>query len=324
MALQTNAFTTYGAVGNREDLTGVIYDISPTETPVVTSLGRTKAKAVLHEWQTDALASASTSNAVLEGDVVTGTASTATTRLQNTCQISRKDVVVTGTQESVDKAGRDSEFRYQTVKRGKELLRDMEAIITGNQGAVTGNATTARKLRSIESWITTNTNRNTAATATPGANSTAQTAGATDASALRTLTEAMVKNVVQQCYSSGGMTTGDEFLNVGPYNKGVISGFTGRSSARQNIGETKIQAAAHLYASDFGDVKIVPNLFSRERTATLVCPEYAAVAYLRPIKRDDLAKTGDSMRKVILTEYTLEMRNEKAFGVIADLNTAAT
>jgi len=324
MAKQTNAFASYDAVGNREDLTDVIYDISPTETPFVTAIGKTKAKAVLHEWQTDSLAAAVTTNAQLEGDVVAGTASTATTRLQNTCQISRKDVVVTGTQEAVDKAGRDSEMRYQTAKRGKELLRDMESSLAGNQGAVTGGTTTARKLRSLESWITTNTNRNTAATATAGANSTAQTAAATDASELRTLTEAMLKNVVQQCFSSGGMTTGKEFLMVGPYNKTVVSGFTGRSSARQNIGEQKIQAAANLYASDFGDIRIVPSLFSRERTATLVCPEYAAVSYLRPISRKNLAVTGDSERKFMQAEYTLEMRNEAAFGVVADLNTAAT
>lgn len=324
MAKETNAFATYDAAGNREDLTDIIYDISPTTTPFVTSIGKSKATAVLHEWQTDSLASASTANAQLEGDVVTGTASSPTTRLQNTCQISRKDAVVTGTQESVKKAGRSSEMNYQIAKRGKELLRDMESIMTGNQGAVTGGTTIARKLRSLESWITTNTNRNTAATGTAGANSTGQTDPAQDASAQRTLTEALLKDVIQQCYSSGGMTTGDEFLMVGPYNKGVVSGFTGRSQARQNIGEEKIQAAAHLYASDFGDIKIVPNLFSRERSATLICPEYASTAYLRGIHKKDLAVTGDSQRKFIQAEYTLEMRNEAAMGVIADLNTAAT
>ena len=322
MAKETNAFASYDAIGNREDLTDVIYDISPTETPFITSIGKTKAKAVLHEWQTDSLAAASTSNAQLEGDVVTGTASTPTTRLQNTCQISRKDVVVTGTQEAVDKAGRDSEMRYQTAKRGKELLRDMESIVAGNQGAVTGNTTTARKLRSLESWLTTNTNRNTGATGTAGADSTGQTDAAQDASATRDLTEALLKDTIQQTYASGGMTTGKEFLMVGPYNKTVVSGFAGRTSARQNIGAEKIQAAANLYASDFGDIKIVPSLFSRERSATLVCPEYAAVSYLRPISRKDLAVTGDSMRKFMQAEYTLEMRNEAAFGIVADVATS--
>src|SRR5581483_7365091 len=117
MTIQTNAFSTYGAVGNREDLTNVIYNISPTATPFMSAIGKSKAKAVLHEWQTDSLASASTTNAQLEGDVVAGSSASATTRLKNYCQISSKDVVVTGTQDAVDKAGRDSEVAYQMTKR---------------------------------------------------------------------------------------------------------------------------------------------------------------------------------------------------------------
>ena len=110
---------------------------------------------------------------------------------------------------------------------------------------------------------------------------------------------------------------------VGPHNKQVVSQFTGRSQARQNIGANKIQAAADLYASDFGDIKVIPNRFSRERSAIVMDPEYASVAFLRPIFTYDLAKTGDSIRKDMRVEYTLEMRNEAAFGVIADINTTS-
>ncbi len=317
MAIQTNAFSTYDAIGNREDLTDVIYNISPRDTPLITAVGKGKAKAVLHEWQTDTLATATTDNAQLEGDVVAGTASTPTTRAQNYCQISRKDVVVTGTQEAVDKAGRDSEMNYQTAKRGAELLRDMETIVTGNQGQVAGGTTTARKLRSLESWLSTNTSRNTGATATPGKSATIATAGATDASATRAYTEALLKSVVQQVYSSGGMPT---LHMVGPVNKQNVSDFTGRSSARQNIDEKKILGVANLYASDFGDLTVIPNRFSRERSAFVLDPEYVAISYLRPIQRRNLAVTGDSDRKFMLAEYTLEMRNEAAHGVIADIN----
>src|SRR3546814_5816842 len=143
MALATGGFTTYTAVGDREDLTDIIYNISPTDTPFMTSIGRGKAKAVLHELQTDSLAAASTSNAQLEGDDVAGSTSAPTTRVHNYCQISRKDVVITGTQEVVDKAGRDSEMAYQPAKRGKELKRDMESTLLANQGEVAGDSTTA-------------------------------------------------------------------------------------------------------------------------------------------------------------------------------------
>src|ERR1700761_4613959 len=137
MTAQTNSFSTYAAIGNREDLTNVIYNISPTDTPFMSAIGKSKAKATKHEWQIDSLASASTTNAQIEGDVVVGTASAATTRLSNICQISSKDVVVTGTQEVVDKAGRNSELAYQMAKRAKELKRDMESVITSNQAGNT-------------------------------------------------------------------------------------------------------------------------------------------------------------------------------------------
>jgi hypothetical protein len=322
MTIQTNAFNSYGAIGNREDLTDVIYNISPTETPFITAIGRTKAKAVLHEWQSDSLANVDSANAQLEGDVVSGTASTATTRLSNICQISRKDAVVTGTQEVVDKAGRNSEMAYQMAKRGKELKRDMESILAGNQAKVSGATATARKLRSFEAWLTTNTNRDTTASSggTKGKSATSATGKATDATHQRSFTEALLKTVLASCYDAGAEPT---MIMVGSHNKQVASTFTGRTQARQNIDSDTILGAASMYASDFGDVKIVPNRFSRGRSALVIDPEYAAVAYLRPIRAYDLAKTGDSLRKYMLAEYTLEMRNEAAHGVIADLKTSS-
>lgn len=325
MTIQTNAFATYGAIGNREDLTNVIYNISPTDTPFMSAIGKTKAKAVLHEWQADSLAAASSTNAQFEGDVVAGSSSTPSVRLKNYCQISSKDVVVTGTQEVVDKAGRDSEMAYQMAKRGKELKRDMETIITGNQAGVSGATATARKLRSLEAWLRTNTSRETTATSggTKGKSATANgtTNTATDATHKRAFTELLLKNVLASVYASGGDPS---LIMVGPHNKQVLSGFTGRSNARTVLNNKNvIQGAADMYASDFGDLKVIPNRFQRERSAFVIDPEYAAIAYLRPVFTSDLAKTGDSTRKDMRVEYTLEMRNEGAFGVIADINTSS-
>ena len=316
MALATGSFTTYGAIGNREDLTDIIYDISPTDTPFMSSIKRTKSRAVLHEWQTDTLAAASTDNAQLEGDAVTVATSSPTTREQNYCQILHKTAAVTGTQEAVDKAGRNSEMAYQMAKRSKEIKRDLEAILCNNQGYVTGGSTTARKMRGLRSWLTSNTS-----VQSNGGNSTGGTEAADDSSVLRTLTEDLLKPVIQSCYTNGGEPN---IIMVGPHNKTVVSGFTGRSQARQNVDKERIQGAAHLYASDFGDFRVIPNRFQRERDAFLCDPTMAAVAYLQNFKRINLAKNGDSDRKQILVECTLEMCNEAAHGVVADLNTEST
>jgi Family of unknown function (DUF5309) len=160
MALPTNTFATYEAIGNREDLSDVIYRIDPTDTPFMTGIEREKASAVNHEWQTQALAAADTANAVLEGDDAATDAVTPTVRLGNICQISDKVARVTGTQRAVDHAGRDDELAYQEMLKGLELKRDMEAILVGtNQAKVTGNDTTARKTASVLSWIKTNTSK---------------------------------------------------------------------------------------------------------------------------------------------------------------------
>lgn len=320
MTMETNAFSTYVAVGNKDDLASVIFTISSAETPFLSAIQKSKATAVLHEWQTDRLADADADNAVLEGDVVEGSETAPTVRAQNYCQISRKDVVVTGTQEIVEKHGRESELGYQLAKRGKELKRDMEAILTGNQGWDPGDATTPRKLRSLESWLTTNVSRNEDA-ATPGESATDSDEAATDASATRAFTEELLKEVVQACYMQG---SSPNLLMVGPYNKGVVSSFTGRAQARHSIDPERIQASASLYASDFGEIKVMPNRFQRERSAFIVDPDYVAVAFLRDVQTIELARTGDAHRKAILAEYTLAMSNEAAHGVIADLDVSET
>ena len=121
MTLETNAFTTYLAKGNREDLTDVIYRISPTDTPFLSGIDKETASATYHEWQTQALATASSSNAQIEGDAATADAATATVRLGNYTQIARKIPRVTGTQQAVDHAGRGSEMAYQEMLKGLEL-----------------------------------------------------------------------------------------------------------------------------------------------------------------------------------------------------------
>jgi len=159
MSAIANTFQTYDAKGIREDLSDIIYNISPTETPFMANAGRGKASNTLFEWQTDSLANTNTSNAQLEGDDVSSfDAVSPTVRLGNYTQISRKTVVIAGTEEVVNKAGRKSELAYQLAKKGKELKRDMEAICLANQGAAAGNDTTARVTGSILAFIKTNVN----------------------------------------------------------------------------------------------------------------------------------------------------------------------
>lgn len=313
MAKVTNAFDTYTAKGNREDLSDLIYNIDPTDTPFVSNVGRRNVNNVTFDWQTENLPAVSTS-AELEGFELSRTAGTPTVRQSNICQIMKRDATVTGSQNGANAAGKASEMGHQMALASKALKRDVEKVLSGtNQGKTAGDATTARKTRSLESWLSTNASRGTG-----GAAAASETAGATDGTQ-RAFTETLLKNTLQTCYTNGAEPT---TLLVGPVNKMKVSDFTGRSSARQNISADKVQQSVTVYASDFGEIKVVPSRWIRERTAFLLDPQYAAVAYYRNFNRQPIAKIGDADTEMIVVEFGLEMKNEAAHGVIADLTTS--
>ena len=325
MAQPTNLFDRYdGTKAVREDLANVIYNISPEDTPFMSSVGRESVSNTFYEWQTDALAAASTSNAVIEGDEATLDARVATNRVGNYTQISRKVIGVSGTVEAVDKAGMRSYLAYEMAKASSELKRDMESTLLFNQAAAVGSASVARKTAGLPAWLRTNVNK-----ASNGGNPTMSStndgypnAGRTDGTQ-RTFTETMLKDVIQKVWAEGG---DPKVCMMGPHNKTVASTFAGNAENRINqSGAPKafsIVATADVYLSDFGKVAFVANRFQRERDVFVLDPEYASVAYLRNFKTEDLAKSGDSSKKMILVEYGLKVKTEKAHGVIADLTTS--
>jgi hypothetical protein len=323
MAQVAETFSSYDAIGQREDLSDIIYNIAPTETPFMSNIGRVKIKAKKHEWQTDTLADAA-ANAQIEGDEFTFDAVSPTVRVGNFAQISRKAVVVSGTLEAVDKAGRKREMAYQMAKRSKELKRDMEKALLDNNASVAGDDTTARELGGLPSWLETNTNRGANGADGGYSTGTGLTVAATDGTAgdIRTFAETQLKAVIQSCFTEGADPS---IIMVGPHNKGVFSAFTGIADIRKDVpgkNQATIIGGADMYVSDFGDLAVVPNRFQRERDAFVLDPEYAALGELRAPRRETVAKTGDAMKEVILAEYTLVVKNEKAHGVIADLETA--
>lgn len=320
MAIVSNTFTRYSAIGIREDLSNVIYNISPEETPFISNIGRENVKNTYFEWQTDSLAAASSSNAALEGDDISSfTAVNPTSRVGNYTQISTKNVVISGTLEALDKAGRRSELTYQLAKLGSELKRDMESALLANQAAVAGNTTTARRTAGLPAWLTSNTSFGVGG-ADPTVGST-PTAARTDGTQ-RAFTETLLKEVIAEVWTSGGTP---KMLMVGAFNKQAASAFAGIATKFRDVPagqQAQIIGAADVYVSDFGTVNIVPNRFQRARDAFIVDPDYASLAVLRPIQQMELAKTGDAEKRLMLVEYGLKVQNQAAHGIIADLTTA--
>lgn len=311
-------YQTYTAIGMREDLSDVIYDISPTDTPLMSSIGKTKATATYHEWQTDSLAAAALGGAVEGADASSITASP-TTRIGNRTQIFTKSVAVAGTLEAVDKAGRKSEKAYQLAKVSAELKRNIELTLLSNQVSAAGNSSTARTMGGLQAWLATNGDFGTSGVAGSGG-TTARTNGTN-----RTFTEDILKTVVKEVYQSGG---NPKVLMVNPTHKQTVSAFAGIAAQRYMAPSnepTTIVGAADVYMSDFGTLSVVPNRFmnstnSCDEAGFVIDPDMLAVAYLRPFQTIELAKTGDSEKTQLLAELTLEVKNEAAHGIIADLS----
>ncbi len=317
MTLETNAFTTYLSIGNREDLSDVIYRISPTDTPFVSGVDRETATGVFHEWQTQALGTALSTNAHLEGDAASAEAATASVRLGNYCQISKRVPRVTNTEEVIEKAGRGSEMAYQEMLKGLELKRDLEAAVLASTSArAAGNGTTIRRAGPVNSYIT--TNKSLTSTSSISGDGTDIS---TDSDTTRAFTEALLKTQLQNCWTQGGKP---DMIFTGAFNKQQFSTFQGRASATEDTGTRKIIANVTAYESDFGTLKVVADRFQKTNCVYAFQMDMWAIAYLkgRKMVSQDLAITGDSRAKQIISEWTLVARNEKASARIGDLTTS--
>jgi hypothetical protein len=324
-------YQTFTQIGRREDLSGMIYDISPTEKPFTSAVKKTKADQSKHEWQSDALAAASATNSIVEGDDATALTADPTTRLANQLQTLRKVVGVSGRARKISTAGRADEFEYQLKKRMKEIGRDLEAALCQNNAGTAGSAASAPLMASFEAWIASSAtavgNYVSAGTGTAqttiGFNTAAgyPVSAAVDSTVAGTLTEAQLKYVIRECWNKGGEPS---MVIVGADVKQKISGsFTGIATRYRTVNsgqQAEIISGADLYVSDFGEIKIVPSRFSRARTVLVIDPSMLGIASLRGFTMERLAKTGDSDKAQIVGDYTLEVRNVLAHGKISDVD----
>lgn len=327
MPQSANTYETYDAVGIREELANTISRISPEETPFLSMIGRVSVKTTHPEWQTDTLATPDATNNRPEGNDWSYDAVTPTTRIGNYTQISDKTVIVSGSLEDSDKAGRQSELAYQIAKKGLELKTDQEIILLANQAssAGSGNGATNRTSAGLRAWLTTNDNMDGGGAS--GAFSNGIQSAATNGSQ-RAFTKTIMDAVILSTYNAGGSPT--TWL-MSPYVKTVFSALLDDANVvplRSTVSsgsQATITAAADTYLSDFGTMTIVPDRqmaragAAYARNAFLIDPKMVKLGVFRDVSLEKPAKTGDSEKRVLLTEYCLIMKNEAAHGVAADL-----
>ena len=316
MAQPTNTFDSYDAVGIKEDLSDVITNISPEETPFYTKSGKSRARNTLHEWQTDSLR-ASAANAHIEGDATTADAATATTRLGNYTQIFKNAVVVPDTDEGLDKAGRAREVAYQTLKIAKEQKLDIEKALFDNNARAAGNSTTARELAGAPAWLTSNiTNTGTGGADPTGDGTDARTDGTQTA-----FSQADFDSAMQSIWENGG---NPDTVYLSAFQMNVALGFTGNNNQRSSVqaGDERVIKSLAVYVTPWGTVEFMPSRENRGRDVFIMQDDMWEVATLRPTKNVALAKTGDNTTRQVVTELTLVCKNEAANGMVVDCSTS--
>lgn len=314
--MATTSTDTYDMAGIREDLANVIYNVDKLETAFLSMAPKVKAESTKHEWQTDTYAAVSDNKAIEGADAVFAKRA-ATVRLDNQCQISQEPVAISGSNLAANAAGRDNEMNYQMMKAGIELKRSMENALVGlNNAKVVRNNTTAGELGSMLSYIATNDNLGATGTSPTGDGSDARGEGTQ-----RVFTEALLEDVVDKIFAQTGGAA--DTMLLGSFNKRAFNKFLGRAtSTDQQVTAGSIINAVDLYKSDYGVMKVIPSVYSRPRDALIYKKDKWAVAFYRQMKAKDIAPIGDAERKQIIVEYTLEARNEKSSGLVADLTTA--
>ena len=292
------ASNTYDAVGNKEDVSDIITNIAPYDTPLYTRIGKTKATQVIHEWLEDDLGEAIT-NMFEEGYTYSTMNADPRTRLNNYTQIMHRGVHVTDTQEAVLHYGIRSEIAYQMTKKLKELAFDCEKAIIEQSAKVLGAMPAPpRQFAGLPYWIVTNVLAN----------------GGTS----RDLTFDLINNALEQTWNAGGKPS---ILLVSPRNKRVISTFTAGSTKYMDGNKTnKLTQMISVLETDFGTIQCMTDRFMPNDIVYGLSPEYIKKAFLRPFKTFDMPKINDMGRRAINGEWTLEMRAEKAHFKIEDLN----
>lgn len=312
MTQPTNTFDSYDANGIREDLSDVIFNVSPEETPLLSSIAKVSASNTLHEWQTDTLRS-STTNAHIEGDDTAAESRAATSRLGNYTQIFKNAVVTPDTSVALDNAGRGKEMSYQIVKVGAEQKLDIEKALMDNQAKVAGSSTAARRMAGLGAWITTNVNN----VGTGGANPTGDGSNARTDGTQTAFSQADFDTTMQEIWAEGGKP---DMVILSASQMNVALGFTGNNNQRSTIGaaDGKVANLMNIYMTPWGSVEFVPARENRSRDVFIIEKDKLAFAELRKMKNVALAKTGDNEKRQVVCEGTLVVRNEKALGSVVD------
>lgn len=295
-------YTSYDQVGKKEDISDVISTLTPTKVPFQAMIGNERIKNTLFQWQEDELRAVQV-NAKIEGFTASDATLSPTTMRSNYSQILEKTIKISETADAIDTYGRARESAYQLSKAGAELRRDLEHAMVGTkQTAVAGDSSTARKFAGFQAQVAAGNFTYTGTTGTPAV--------------ANALDEDDFLAAMQDLYNEG---SDPSVAMVTPSNSLIVADFAKASGRSRDINNGRqVVNAVDLYVSPFGEVKIYLNRFLAAGDTLIFDPEMWKQCTLRPWARETLAKDGDNMKMMIVGEYSLKHKNQKASAVIRE------
>lgn len=297
-----------GITGIREDLTAILDDVSPTETPFYSKCGKQKMSNTYIEWQTSELRDPEI-NAHVEG-ADSGAEFTPTVRLGNYSQIHKGGFRTSGTSGAVSIAGPSKrEYAWQVLQRGKELKRDLETALLGTQARDPGSSITPRIMAGVGNWISTNVMGDaTFPTVSDGTGTFAAGAGAP-------FDQVSFDTILEQIWEAGGQP--DRVYLRADLMTAAVNALEGNNNQRNMVAVEKVTNSLVRYQTPWGTVTFVPSRHMPEGSIYILESDKWKVATLRGWKQEKLAKTGDSTHGHIVGEFSLMSINEKASGHMA-------
>lgn len=285
---------TYDMTTNHEDLTDVLVVMGQMKTPMFSNLAKVKASAILHEWPLDSYADAA-ANAAIEGADYSFSALTAATRATNSTQIFTKTGKVSRSQRASNPAGYKDEYAHQVEKSLKEIGRDIEYALINGSAEVTGATGTARRLKGILAFISTNVSTGTGTG--------------------RDVTEAELNGVLADIYDKGGDP--DTLLLSAAQRNKMGSLF---DDSRNFVDSIKtFTSAIAVYESNFGMLQVVHDTQMPDDEIAILDSSTWKIAQLRPVAKEETAKIGDADGFAIVGELTLECLAEGYNGKLTGL-----
>lgn len=274
----------YEVVGAWQDITDIVVNISPDDTPFLTMFGQSAAEATTITSLNDALP-VPDSTPIQEGADVTTAAVMANSKVDNYVQIFDAKFFLTDTQVAIKKHGVADELAKQIEKHTTAIGMNFEKAIVTHDTAVQAASGTAPKMGGIPYFNVSN------------------------ATATAVFSETKFNDAAVASWTKGGKPS---LCALSMANKRVANTFNAGANKNRDQKDRSIIVPVDFYESDAGKIKWMPHRMMPSSRVEILDPQYFKCRFLIPFHMEPLAKVGHKDNYLITGQGSLECGSKEA------------